>query len=191
MRTQIKLTEEAKYSYKIGSQEIEGLEAEMHRLMKPVLDVLRDKMYWNREAEFETVEYKSRDGFIAHSHNCGGLMFHAVIPECESMEFGFLSFGEWDGTHYCDETDIENCNCSEAQDGEYDAAIRIWFKFEGIQEDGSLKFYLVVAGGNGDAPYFRTQYEETYFEAEFSCKSISGLKRAAAKHIKAVLKLLK
>ena len=47
-----------------------------------------------------------------------------------------------------------------------------------------------MSGGNGDAPYFREKYLSTLFEAEFSCKSPAGLKRAAAPHIKKLMKLI-
>ena len=176
---------------KVGMDEIVGLEDAMRKVFKPIETTLLDKMYWCRGDEDGIVhkaEYKSRDGFIPHSHNCGGLKIVQVVPKCEEYEFGFLEFGEWDGEHYCEDTD--NCECHYDCDGEYDALLDIWFKFEGLDEEtGELKFYLVLSGGNNDAPYFRNQ--PTLFEAEFTCKSIAGLNRAASKHIKALLKLIK
>lgn len=178
-------------SYKVGIDEIVGLKKEMTKLIKPIQDAVHDKAYWARETTFESSEYKSRDGFIPHSHNCGGLDLTIIVPKCEEYDFGFLEFGEWDGTHYCDEKDKANCECPYDQDGEYDAKLRIWFKFEGYDQDtGELEFYLYMGGGNGDAPYFRTKYEQDIFEASFTCKSINGLKRAASKHIKALLKVI-
>ena len=90
------------------------------------------------------------------------------------------------GDHQCGYDGVE---CADESDGGLDAALRIWFKFEGL-EDGALKFYLYAGGGNGDAPYFRTKGEIDLFEASFECKSLGGLKRAAAKHVKALLKAM-
>jgi len=186
MRTQvpnqIKLTPQAHQSYKIGVDEILGLAEAMRLAMAPIRDLLRDKAYWNRELEFEALEYKRRDGFIPYSQNCGGVELGLHIPECESYEWNFLEFGEHD-SDCCDEN---GCNA----DGELDAYLRIILKFEGIDDDGNLNFYLNVAGGNNDAPYFRVSELPDLFEAEFSCKTVAGLKRAAAKHIKAAMKVV-
>jgi hypothetical protein len=154
---------------------------------------IQDKAYWLRDNSIlEESEYKSRDCFMAHSHNCGGIEIRQIIPECEQSEFDYLEFGEWDGTHYCDESDTDNCDCSYENDGHYDAKLRIWFKFEGYDsESGELSFYLYLGGGNGDAPYFRTHSEQTIFEASFTCKSVEGLKRSANKHFKDLLKIIK
>jgi hypothetical protein len=181
----IKLTANAHESYKIGVDEIEGLKAAMIEVMKPVQASIKRRTYWS-DVELEEAEYKSRDGFIPHSHNCGGIQLDEVIPKCEESNFDFLEFGE------CDD---EECNheqeCGYESEGHLDAKLRIWLKFEGYDEEtGELSFWLYCGGGNGDAPYFRTQYETDIFEASFTCKSVAGLKRAAAKHVNALLKVI-
>jgi len=191
MRTNTQIKINMGNSYKLGLDEVVGLEAAMREVAKPILDALREHMYWNRDVNWDKAEYKSRDGFIPYKSNCGGLEIIEVIPECERCDFDYLEFGEWDGEHHCDGTDTDNCECAYAVDGEYDAKLRIWFKFEGFDEDtGSLNFYLYLGGGNGDAPYFRTKYESTVFEREFSCKSVAGLKRAASKHVADLAKII-
>lgn len=177
-------------SHKIGMDEIVGLKIAMTNIIKPIQDLINNKIYWG-PFKFEPSEYKSRSGFIPYSHNCGGLDLTIIIPKCEEYSWDFLEFGEWDGEHYCDGTDKENCECPVDQDGEYDSKLRIWFKFEGYdRETGDLTFYLYLGGGNGDAPYYRTKYETDIFEASFTCKSVSGLKRAASGHIKELIKIL-
>lgn len=184
-------------SYKTGINEIKGLREAMLEIMKPVQAAIKDKIYWS-EVNLEEAEYKSRDGFLAHSHNCGGIQITEVIPKCEEYDFGFLEFGECDecgdaeqypkGDHRCG---YEGVECAAEAESHLDACLRIWFKFEGYdQKTGELNFYLVLHGGNGDAPYFRPQYSTNIFEASFSCKSVEGLKRAAAKHFRALLKVL-
>jgi hypothetical protein len=179
-------------SYKLGMNEVEGLKNAMTKVFKPIEDILKSKMYWNESGLIYDVEYKSRDGFIAHSHNCGGLMIRQVIPKCEEYEFSYLEFGECDECSGEKQCGYEGMECGSMNDGLLDASLRIWFKFEGYnKETGELEFYLCAGGGNGDAPYFRTQYEQDLFEASFACKSIEGLKRASSKHIKALANILK
>lgn len=172
-------------SYKIGVNEIAGLNEAMLRLMKPIQNIIKDKIYWSA-VEIDPAEYLRRDGFIPHSHNFGGFQISETIPKCQECDFGFLNFGE------CDDKECDHeSECGYESEGHLDAHLRIWFKFEGYDETtGELSFYLVCAGGNGDAPYFRTKYEDTYFEAEFKCKSVEGLNRAASKHFKALAKLI-
>lgn len=180
-----------RYSKKIGVNEIIGLKDAMRDLMKPLQESILDKTYWNNQIDLIDSEYLSRDGFWAHSHNCGGLEISEIIPQCEEHNFTHLTFGEWDGQHYCDGKDKDNCECPYDSDGHYDAKLRIWFKFEGYDPNTKeLSFYLYCGGGNGDAPYFRTKYEETVFEASFTCKSVEGLNRAASKHFKALMKVI-
>lgn len=190
MTNKLKITKEYAFS-KVGVDEIEGLKQAMQEVVAPIASTLRDKMYWNSELEFTPSEYKSRDGFIPHSHNHGGLEIREVIPDCERWEFDFLEFGEWDGEHYCGDDKSETCECSIAQDGEYDASLRIWLKFEGINDAGELEFYLVMSGSNNDSPYFREKHQPVLFERSFKCKSLSGIKRAAAKSVKELIKVIK
>lgn len=190
-----KVTIQMGNSYKLGMNEVLGLRNAISEAFSPLCNAIKDKAYWSSVA-LEDVEYMDRDGFIPHSHNCGGLRINLVIPKCESYEFDFLEFGECDecgdtekypeGDHRCG---YEGQECAYESEGHLDAALRIWFKFEGYdKETGDLNFYLVMSGGNRDAPYFREQHLATIFEASFSCKSVEGLKRAAAPHIKKLLK---
>ena len=83
-------------SYKLGMNEVVGLEQAIREVFQPVVKHLQTKVYWNT-LELEQVEYKSRDGFIPHSHNCGGLKLAFYIPKYEQHEFGFLEFDECEG----------------------------------------------------------------------------------------------
>lgn len=164
-------------SYKIGLDEIEGLKQAMLEVMKPIQSALKDKMYWS-DLNLNFTEYKSRDGFIANTSNKGGVEINEIIPYFESYNFDFIEFGK-------QETE------EDGQDGELDANLRIWFKFEGYDEEtGNLHFYLYMGGSNNDAPYFRTKYEPTLFEAEFKAKSIFGIKKASRKHVNKLLKII-
>jgi hypothetical protein len=174
-------------SYKTGMFEVEGLNEALFELVQPLNTALKSKMYWQDDEQlFSPVEYECRDGFIPHSDNCGGLQFHGTIPECEKYDFDFISFGEHDNDCKIGENE---CSCG-TDESLLDAALRIWIKFEGIQDDGTLHFYLVCAGGNGDAPYFRTRSEETYFEASFSTKSVDDVVRVGSTHVSKLLKLI-
>lgn len=187
MKNSIKLTEQASQSYKIGVDEIVGLSEAIFAALLPVKNQLKTMIYWD-DLKMTPVEYKRRDGFIPHSHNCGGLELGVILPKCEEYEFDHLvDFGDHDDD--CElMTKGEECSCGE-QDGHLDAFLRIRLKFEGIQKDGSLQFYLFAEGGNHDAPYFRNT--PTVFEAEFSAKSVAGVKRAASKSVAKLIKLIK
>lgn len=174
-------------SYKVGVDEIVGLKAEMKSILEPVRAAIQDKIYWTK-VRLDDTEYKSRDGFIPSAHNLGGVEIIEVIPNCESHSFLFLDFGEFEpSTANLSEAEYDAEYEAERGDGFLDAKLRVWFKLESI-ENNTLKFYLYLGGGNGDAPYFRSHAETTYFEAEFTCKSVKGLKRAASKAIDALLK---
>lgn len=173
---------------KVGVNEVKGLREELIKVVEPIQDILRDKAYWDKYMIFEDSEYISRDGFIPHSDNHGGLEIGLHVPECEKYDFDFMGFGEWDGEHYCDKTDTENCECPFGSDGEYDAYMRIWLKFEGIQ-DGFMHFYLVMSGGNDDVPYFKSI--PTLFEAEFKCKTLSQISKVSKVHINKLVKMIK
>lgn len=181
-----------KYPFsKVGIDEIQGLKQAMKVLMKPIQDILKQNIYWH-EVELTEAEYNSRDGFIPHSDNCGGIQIREHIPQCEQYEFDYLEFGQWDGEHYCGDDKSNSCNCMYDDDGGYDAYLSIWFKFEGYDTTTKeLSFYLVMSGGNNDAPYFREQYLPTLFEASFTCKSVFELKRIATKHINKLIKVIK
>ncbi len=170
-------------SYKIGVDEVIGLRSAMESVMEPIRDLIRHKAYWNNQLEFNELEYKSRPGFIPNSHNYGGVELDLIVPECESSEWSCLEFGEAEINPDTNEL-YDN-------DGELDAYLRIILKFEGIDSEGNMKFYLNVCGGNNDAPYFRISSLPELFEAEFMCKSIEGMNRKASKYIKNIIKLLK
>lgn len=171
-------------SYKVGMDEIEGLREAMTNIMAPIQEALKKNIYWSH-VTLDDAEYKSRDGFIANSHNCGGLTITEVIPKCEEYSFNFLSFGECESEEgECE----EYCVCQD--EGHLDASLRIWFKYEGQDSDGEHQFCFLVFGGNGDAPYFRTKYSEDYYEGEFTCNSLDDLRRKSQKHVEAIIRLL-
>lgn len=183
------------HSYKTGVDEIEGLKEAMRDAFRPIVEELNSTFYWGMRP-VRWVEYKSRDGFIPYKHNCGGIELFEVLPKCEEYSFPFVEFGECDecgdaerypdGDHLCGD---KGSYCSAEGDGHLDAGFRIWFKFEGYNEDtGVLSFYLFAEGGNNDAPYFRKM--PTLFEASFECKSVKGLKRAATPHVRALVRFL-
>jgi hypothetical protein len=190
-------------SYKIGLDEINGLEKAMTDVLKPVLEHIQDRVYWDNPLKFEPSEYLSRDGFIPHRSNCGGMELVVIVPKCEEHDFSFLGFGD---CGYCEELAVKNelnshgeiaaCGyggqeCSSDSEGHLDAKLRVWLKLEPLDENGVMHFYLVLSGGNGDAPYFREKASSTYFESEFEAKSIAEFKRVAAKHIAKLIKVMK
>lgn len=174
-------------SYKIGVDEISGIKDVLTELLEPVRAAIQENVYWSK-VELSDAPYKWRDGFIPHSHNCGGIKIFEVIPKCEECNFEYLEFGEWDGTHCCDGSDIDNCDCAHDVDGHYDAALEIWLKFEGFDDKGNMQFYLVMSGGNHDAPYFRNT--PTVFESEFKAKTLEQLKTVGKKHVQKLLKAM-
>lgn len=177
----MKIIKEYPFS-KVGLDEVKGLENAMRSALKPIQKHLEEKMYWARPLELSKSEYKGRDGFIPYSSNCGGLEISEHLPKCESYNFPFIDFGEcWEP----ESGDMENHECDE----HCDAHMRIWFKFEGI-EAGKMKFYLYLGGGNEDAPYFRTKYEPTIFETEFSARNLTELKTKGKAAVKTLLKAM-
>ena len=179
-------------SYKIGIDEIEGLNASMISVLKPLLDEIKKRIYWDESLKIEATEYKSRDGFIPYSHNCGGVEISLIVPNCEVSSFKCLEHVECDLCAECDpdtQCGYEGQECGAEGDGHLDSKLRVWLKFEGL-EDGVMQFYLYCGGGNGDAPYFRVKHEDTFFAEEFTAKSIAGLKLAAKRHIKKLLEEL-
>jgi hypothetical protein len=184
----LKINKEYPFS-KVGIDEIKGLKAEMINVFKPILNTITYKSDCN-DSILEEAEYKSRDGFIPHSDNCGGLIISQIIPYSEKYAFGFIEFGDCD-EQFCTCHVDNNSECELEVDGDKDAILRIWFKFEGINDKGELEFYLVMSGSNNDAPYFREKYQPVLFERSFTSKSISGIKKAASKSIKDLLKVIK
>ncbi len=186
----VTLTPDARHSYKIGVDEIEGLKAAMTEVMRPIQAAIKSKIYWS-DVSLDDAEYKSRDGFIPHSHNCGGIRITEIIPKCEESSFDFLEFGEceyYDDPEFADSCGPNGSGCTCDDENHLSAKLAVWLKFEGLDDDGTLKFYLILHGGNNDAPYFRQSKD--IFGAEFTCKSVKGLKRAAAKHVKKLVKII-
>ena len=178
----------SEYTYKIGMNEVQGLEASLNKCLEPLKKLLEEKIYWSK-VEFERAEYLRRDGFIPHSHNCGGLQFNVTIPKCESYGFGSIEFGEVtdDDLKDCkNDQEREEVEQSYEDEGHLDAHLSIWFKFEGFNESGEMKFYLVASAGNDDAPYFRNI--PTIFETDFTVKT---LKQLEFRGLQAVKKLIK
>lgn len=180
-------------SYKIGVDEIEGLGEAMDQALAPILAEVKHRIYWDTGLTVHPTEYKSRDGFSAYSENCGGREISLIVPNCEYSLFTYLEYVECDecGQSTKDGEPLmcgyKGQECTSESEGHLDSKIRIWLKFEGIQ-DGVMYFYLYYGGGNGDAPYFRTKSERTYFETEFKAKSLVEF---TAKVNEATQKLLK
>lgn len=181
---------------KVGVNEVQGLKKALHEVMEPIREKLNEHIYWDDKKLIDS-EYTSRDGFIPHAHNCGGVELILVIPKCEEYDFGFLEFGECDE---CGKEDLgldrygspKQCGyngdeCAAEADGHLNAKLRIWLKFEGI-EDGKMNFWLYLGGGNGDAPYFRTKYEADVFEKSFQAKNIIDFKKQAKKAVNQLIK---
>lgn len=170
-------------SYKIGMDEIEGMEKVLRTALEPVRQDFASCVYWG-DVEIESTEYKSRDGFIPHSNNCGGVSIELIIPKCEELDWGFLEFGECDGSCPPD----EYCSCD--NEGHLSAKVRVWLKYEGVDGDGNHAFYLYMGGGNGDAPYFRTKDEKTIFERSFVANDLQALEREAKVAVSELLKVI-
>jgi hypothetical protein len=173
-------------SYKVGVNEIEGLLPAMRTAMEPVRAALKDRVYWN-DCDTRESEYKSRDGFMPHSHNCGGAEIHVIIPKCEESSFPFLEFGECDDEECSHRDEAGSGECPAECDGHLDASLRVWLKFEGLDDEGTMRFWLYMGGGNGDAPYFRTQHEATVFEEAFEAKTISQFSQKAKRCVARLL----
>lgn len=170
-------------SPKLTIDQVPGLAEALEAALEPIASALREHAYWNEQLKPEATEYRSRDGFIPYNHNCGGAELRLHVPKCESDSFNHLTFGE------CDDLECDHeQSCSYEDEGYLDAYMRIWLKFEGLDAQGRMEFYLVMEGGNNDAPYFRSKYLPTLFEASFSCRTLAGFKRAAAPALRALLK---
>jgi len=158
--------------------------------MSPVVDRIKSGMYWS-DVKLGQSEYTSRDGFWASPSNCGGPEIFEVVPDCEQHNFGFLEFGETEREPGMSDEEYESQCQIDSDEGHNDAALRVWFKFEGLQEDGNMSFYLVLSGGNGDAPYFRIKHQATIFECDFQAKTLKGVKSKGTKAIQKLLKSMK
>lgn len=175
---------------KIGLNEVIGLKVAMEEVLQPIVNHLERSIHWIDDLKFSETEYRSRDGFIPYESNCGGMELCEIIPKCEEYNFSFLEFGECDECNGETQCGYEGMECAGDSEGHNDAKLRVWLKFEGI-ENGIMSFYLVLSGGNGDAPYFREKSSTTYFESEFKACSLEAFKRIATGHVAELLKVMK
>lgn len=177
--------------YKVGVNEIQGLRDAIHAALKPVQEYVKDKAYWHDTIDIDDTEYKSRDGFIPYTHNCGGAEISLIVPKGEEYDWSFLEFGEYTPCEDGQSDEDYDLDCQAEGDGHLDAKFRVWLKLEGYDSDtGEMSFYLYCGGGNGDAPYFRTKAEATLFESEFKAKTLAQFSTRAAKAVKALLKAI-
>lgn len=186
----LKINKQYEFS-KVGMNEVEGLAASMKQAFTPVVDFIKDKTYWNDNLDSEPAEYTSRDGFIPHSHNCGGYRVGSVIPKCEEYDWSFLEFGKCDPEFCSCHTDTNNGECELDIDGHNDSVFKVWLKFEGINTGGVMEFYLVASGSNTDSPYFRERYQPVLFESSFQAKTLKQFESKAKSEIKKMLKKFK
>lgn len=165
-----------KDSYKIGVDEIEGMKEAMRDVLQVFVKALPKEIA--EIGHFDEAEYKSRPGFIPNSNNKGSIEWYAIVPKCyEYSAPKLLEFGECDGSQDCD----NDCICY--NDGLLDAKLRVWLKYE-----GGNAFYLVMSGGNGDAPYFREKDQPVLFEKEFTANSLEELKTKGKEAVREMIK---
>ncbi len=186
---------------KIGLNEVVGLSSALRYAMAPLVDLIASKTHWTDASTLlDEVEYTSRDGFWAHSHNCGGLSIDVTIPECEKDEWDFLEFGECDECGKESDTKgnalqcgYEGQECALANEGHLSAHLRIWLKFEGFEggSNGMMQFYLVASGGNNDAPYFREKHMPTLFETSFRARTLQSAERQALAAVRKMIRSFK
>lgn len=172
-----------------GIKELDNIET--HEGLNEVIKTWLESLTMPFEAQSESIEnfeFRSRDGFSAHRHNCGGLDLIAITDIAGMMGSG-SHFGtaieswvesNWDNTrndlikdnpemdHESDEFyDLVYQSCS----GDYDTvAWRVRVMYEGL---GVLKIYAMY---DKDAPYFRFN-SPVLFETEVRFKTLSGLER--------------
>lgn len=173
-----------------GEKQTDNIEtvSELNDTLKEWLETIDMPFDDVSELSIENFEFRSRDGFSAHSHNKGGLDLITVTTIDRlvgSGEQSGLEIEKWVDTQY-DETYkqvVEDNPTLDSQSDEfyneldasfcndYDAvAYRIRAMYEG---DGVLRIY---SGYDKDAPYFRFKGAVS-FEVEIKFKTISGLKR--------------
>jgi hypothetical protein len=180
-------------SYKIGLDEIVGLKDVLNEVIKPLVDHLNEQQSWTSPDWFqvECAEYKSRDGFIPHSDNLGGLVVAAIIPECGQGDFPMCSFPEFEpSSDNLTDEEIDAERESDGANGYLDSYLRIFLKLESIDpETGEMKFYINACTCD-EAPYFRLKYSSDLFESEFTVTSFKQLRTVGAKHINKLIKVL-
>lgn len=176
---------EDKYCYKYGIDDMQPLKSAMLHALVPIQLHLQKNIYWSNVC-IDYTEYKSRDGFIPHSSNCGGVEICEIIPRYELYDFTFIPVTEcWEPNEKY-EGDLENHECDE----HCNHKLRVWFKFEGLDDKGNGMFWLYCGGGNGDAPYFRVEHEQDIFEHSFKAKNVADFKIKAKKAVSKLLKVM-
>lgn len=164
--------------------------AGLNEVLKTWLESLA--LPWDAHSvSIENFEFKRRDGFIPHRHNCGGVDLFTctdVASLIGSGEHFGLSIESWVDDQWNDANDeiakqspelhakSDNDNgeffdaCYEYCSGDYSS---IGWKVRAMYEgNGVLKIY---AGYDKDAPYFREGLND--FETEIRFKTLSGLER--------------
>lgn len=136
--------------------------------------------------QVEELEYLSRSGFFAHSHNRGGvdlinitsrsfligsgehfgLIIEDQITESENEDYKRIK----EENPKASDEEISDMVYESGQDDYESVAFRVRAMYEG---DGVV---CIHAGYDNDAPYFRWS-GKTHFEKEIKFKTISGLKR--------------
>lgn len=168
---------------------VEGLDA----VLRDWLDSLTEP-FEPQSKSVDAFEFKRRDGFIPHRHNCGGLDMILITDVSSLIGSGYhfgLKIEQWVDDQWNqaneeiakDEPELHAAsNTDKGRDaffdrvyeycsGDYSAiAWRVRCMYEG---NGVLKIY---AGYDKDAPYFRWS-GEVDFETEVRFKTLSGLKR--------------
>lgn len=174
-----------KFNYDKETDNIETVQG-LNDAVQSWLDSL--SMPFDAVASIENFEFRSRDGFSAHSHNRGGqdlICITSIAYLMGSGEHLGLSIEDWTEKQW-DETrkhvkqnqpeldtdsDAFYDATYEACTGDYDCiAWRVRVMYEG---QGVLRVY---AGYDFDAPYFRWNKSPS-FETEIRFKTISGLNR--------------
>jgi hypothetical protein len=178
-------------SYKVGVDEVVGLERVMRHVLKPLLGALNDANSWSGDGwvKFDKAEYKSRDGFIPYAENCGGVLIDGVIPSCGISDFPGIEGNEFEPSSPTLTDDEYQAELESAEgEGHLDSHLRVFFKFEGFDDKGHMKFYLNAAYSN-EAPYFRHhKHSVDLFEVEFTASTLVELNAKAPKHVARCIK---
>lgn len=175
---------------KVGLNEVEGLKAVLKNLVRPLQKSLGHPIYWDEAVSFAENEYNSRDGFRAHSHNCGGYELKILLPSCERYSFPFVAFEECEDSECNCKLEDGDGSCPEEADGGLDSILRIWLKFEGINENGVMSFYFYMGGGNADVPYFRSGREATIFGESFQATDLKQVRKTGGRIVRKMLKVM-
>lgn len=72
---------------------------------------------------------------------------------------------------------------------ENDCAFRD-YEFRKITEWARVSVPGSINLKNGDAPYFRVEHLTDVYEGQFEARTLEGIKRAASKHVKGLLKVV-